>query len=205
MKDLIYILLSSFIGSGIAGVFLYFIITKWLGTSIEQSIKHEYDRTLEEFKTSLALEQNELISKRVREFNADSKLMTEFLHDCPPDGYIQSIKNAAGRIFHVDLTDYIDRMVYTWQLVDHEFRNEEIDSARIKMVNHAKEFASELSRCTHQLPDNPDKYEIPAEWKIQDYENYQKILNMIYAYRELFVQAYDDFVRIARSKLTITI
>ena len=115
MKDLIYILLSSFIGSGVAGVLLYFIITKWLGTRIEQSIKHEYDRALEEFKTNLVLEQNELISKRAREISTDSKLLAEFLHDFPPGGQMQRIRNASGRIFDVHITDLLDRLINIWE------------------------------------------------------------------------------------------
>jgi hypothetical protein len=107
MKDFIFILATCFVGSGIAGLLFYFIITKWLGTSIEQFIKHKYDRDLGEFKTSLVLDQSELIDKRAREINTDSRLLTEFLQDFLLGGQIQRIRNAAGRIFDVDITDLL--------------------------------------------------------------------------------------------------
>jgi hypothetical protein len=201
MKDLIYIFVSSFIGSGVAGVLLYFVITKWLGTRIEQSIKHEYDRALEEFKTNLVLEQNELISKRAREISTDSKLLAEFLHDFPPGGQMQRIRNASGRIFDVHITDLLDRLINIWELVDHCFLDTDVNKALDILIAQAQVFANELVTCTFPIPDKPDKYEIPPEWKTQDYENYQKVLKMIYAYRDHFVKAYDEFVRIARSKL----
>jgi len=205
MKDLIYILLSSFIGSGVAGVLLYFVITKWLGTRIEQSIKHEYDRALEEFKTNLVLEQNELINKRAREISTDSMLLAEFLHSFPPGGQIQRIRNASGRIFDVDITDLLDRLINEWELVDHYFLDSGVNDALNRLIAQARAFAYELSNSTFPMPDKPDKYEIPPEWKIQDYDNYNAILKLLYDYRDLFVQAYDEFVKTARSKLNCAI
>ncbi len=205
MKDLIYTLLSSFIGSGVAGVLLYFLITKWLGTRIEQSIKHEYDRALEEFKTNLVLEQNELINKRAREINTDSRLLAEFLHEFPPSGQMQRIRNASGRIFDVEITDLLDRLINIWELVDHCFLDTDVNEALKSLITQARDFDDKLVSCTFPIPDRPDKYEIPPEWKTQDYENYQSILQMIYASRDQFIQAYDSFVRIARSKLISTL
>lgn len=153
----------------------------------------------------MVLEQNELISKRAREISTDSRLLAEFLHSFPPGGQIQRIRNASGRIFDVDITDLLDRLINEWELVDHYFLDSDVNDALNKLIAQARGFAYELSNSTFPMPDKPDKYEIPPEWKIQDYDNYNAILKLLYDYRDLFVQAYDEFVKTARSKLNCAI
>ncbi len=201
MKDFFYNSLSCIAGSSVAGVLLFFIIKQWLGTEIEQRTKHGYDRALEEFKNNLILEQNELINKRDREIHADSKLLSKFLDEFPPRGTIQVIRMASGRIFYASIFELLDQLTNVWKLPDHSFFDADINRALDSLLTYAQTFANELSANTFPKNGRPDLYEIPLERKNEDYENYQQVLNMIYAYRDQFIEAYVEFVKIARSKL----
>lgn len=79
-------LLTSVGGTGVALAAAYFLGKKWLGTRIEESIKHEYAKELEEHKAQLTEQVNRSLSQIQREANdadeqrkTDKELFEQFL------------------------------------------------------------------------------------------------------------------------------
>lgn len=185
----------------LGGCMLYWIFTKWIGARIEHSIKHEYDKSLEEYKIKLQNDYIKQFNKYGRMIATDELLFKEFLNDFPSGYAIEQVRHWTGRFFHSNSLELLDILMHKWSLVDHQFLHCEIENARASLILETETLESKISCNIQPSQINPNLYEIPYEWTIDKPIEYRAILKSIFDQRDVFIRSYDDLVKIARSIL----
>ncbi|MDO8425894.1 MAG: hypothetical protein Q7T24_00080, partial [Deltaproteobacteria bacterium] len=92
-------LITSLGSSAVLFALLSFLAKKWIGSRIEQSVKHEYAKKLEEHKAQLQAQVNRSVEEMKAEFKeaidqkaTDKALFAKFMDTLPSSGSIEFLK-----------------------------------------------------------------------------------------------------------------
>ena len=204
-----YAIVFSLVVTGIWSV----VIKRGLGTKIEKSIDHGFDKKLqefiheknkeiEEFKVKLNQNQQDLEAER----EADKKLYKKFLNLLPSDGAILFIRNHdfEASFDRSEIEPLITFQRY-WNKAEYKFLDTDLEEKNFllfKKVLYLNEF---IFRHTSECENNPQRSWIPLEVRSQNREKFKEIAIDIKKLAFEVALAHYEFVIVARQKLKITI
>ena len=204
-------LLTSLGGTGILIAIAVFLGKKWLGSRIEQLVKHEYDKKLEEHKAELQAQVNRSVEEMKAEFQeavdqtaTDKTLFAKFLDTLPSSGSIEFLKtfDMGFGSFETEQLSQLKDFYYNWNKPEYEFLDSELEKKRRELRNVVQKYLDSYSKNTFLTYDIDQKraYVLP-EWKITQPENYRQAIEELNSLADEVVKAHTDLVRSARVKL----
>lgn len=205
-------LLTSLGGTTVVLVGLGWLFDKWLGTKIEASVRHEYDKKIETHKAEL--EQKTAATLRTMESQFqdavdrkafDKDLFRQFLAVLPSAGSIEFIRvnNFAGFSFDRRRLEQIEDFVHTWDNVEHEFLDPDLESKRKELLAEAGRFLGQIAVNTFPMPKDVNRSSVPEDWETDQPERFTKVVETIHGLAAKTVSIHTDLVRLGRERLKV--
>lgn len=205
-------LLTSLGGTGILIAIIVFFSKKWLGSRIEESVKHEYAKKLEEHKAqlheqlNLSVEQMKAVFQDAVDLKAtDKALFAKFMDTLPSSGSIEFLKtfDMGFGSFDTDQLSQLKDFYYSWNNPEYEFLNTDLESKRRELGNVVDEYFVSYGKNTFLRNDCLDQKRayVPTEWKETHPENYRQAVDELNSLADKVVKAHEDLVRNARMRL----
>ena len=184
-----------------------FLAKKWIGVRIEESVRHEYAKELEEHKAQLqeqarrVVQEAEAASQELADARSvDKALFQKLLAALPSTGGIRFVRDhPVGSVFEWgDLRELLT-FEREWSAPEHEFLDEEFEEKRKHLRKCIALYLDYLATNTWPV-DAHDRSSIPAEWKIDQPDRFAKTVDEVYRLAGDVVAAHDDLVRTGRGK-----
>ncbi|MBI5901952.1 MAG: hypothetical protein HZB84_00485 [Deltaproteobacteria bacterium] len=203
-------LLTSLGGTGILVAIAVFLGKKWLGSRIEESVKHEYARKLEEHKAQLQTQLNRSVEEMKAEFQeavdqkvTDKALYVKFFETLPSSGSIEFLKtfDMGFGSFETEQLSQLKYFYCNWNKPEYEFLDAELECKRKALREAISKYLDSYSTnvfCTKT--DTKRAYVLP-EWKETKPDVYRQIIDKLNSLADEVVKAHEDLVRSARLKL----
>lgn len=164
-------------GSSIGGTAILigvasFLGRKWLGTRIEESVKHEYAKELEAHKARLQEQINYSISQKESELKeiekqkeTDKVLFEKFLQILPSSGSIAILKSQIGIWdWRSGALDQIWKFYENWGNPEQHFLDEKIEEKRNKLYSYVDTFLKYQTLKTYPSGNSDQFQSVPKEW-----------------------------------------
>ncbi|MEK6644699.1 MAG: hypothetical protein AABZ08_12415 [Planctomycetota bacterium] len=205
-------ILTSFGGVALGIAIAWWLGKKWVGTRIEHSVRHEYDKKLELFKVDLQQVSSEAIRKleldyqeSINEKAADKDLFRRFLLCLPSTGSIEFIRDHdyAGGSFDRDRHEDLENFVTNWDNTEHEFLDCELEEKRQKLMALVNEFLHTMARDTFSVNNSISRASIPPEWRYEQSDRFKETTEAINKLVSDVVKKHSDIVRTGRVKLKL--
>ena len=189
---------------------IVFLGRRWLGARIEESIKHEYARKLEEHKAHLQEQVNRSIRQMQSEFQeavdqkaTDKALFAKFLETLPSSGSIEFMDkfNMAGWSFDRKNLDQLATFQEDWRRPERQFLDEEVDKRRAHLHKLIGEYLKCLAFNTFPVKGNPDYSSVPEEWQEEQPERFNRTVKKLHDLAGKAVAAHKDLITTARQRL----
>lgn len=196
-------------GGAVVCLAAIWIIKKWLGRHIEESVSHQYNTKLESHKAELQQETTAAIRKMEADYQdavdqqaADKELFTRLLRTLPANGSIHFLRenNFAGFSFSWQRLSQLNDFVHEWDNVDHEFLDADLEAQRQALLDAANRFLAYLGSNTWPLASG-DRSSVPQEWEDSEPQRFRETVGRIHELAEGVVSCHTDLVRNGRSKL----
>jgi hypothetical protein len=203
-------LVSSIGGASVILFVAIFIGKKWVGVRIEESVKHEYAKKLEEHKANLQDQANRAMETMKLEFQdavdekaADKSLYSKFIEAVPSSGAIEFIDkfNMAGFSFERTEIRQLHIFCYEWNDPEHCFLDNKLESLRADLHKAVVEYLDFLATNTWCCDGNMEYASVPAEWEDTDPKRFEKTVSKLHALAQKVVDAHRSLVSSARRKL----
>ena len=201
---------SSIGGTGAMLLIAIFIGKKWIGIRIEESVKHEYAKKLEEHKTKLQEQINRTIGEIKLEFqdaidkkSADKSLYAKFIETLPSSGSIDFIDkfNMAGCPFKKKELEQLEKFCCEWNDPEHQFLDHELESLRNNLHEVVVEYLNFLVVNTWCCEGDVDLISVPAEWEETQPERFEKTVSNLHDLAQKIVDAHRLLICSAKRKL----
>lgn len=185
---------------------------KWLGTKIEASVRHEYDKKIEshkaelEQKTAAALRTMEAQFQDAVDKKAfDKDLFRQFLAVLPSAGSIEFIRgnNFAGFSFDRRQLGQLEEFAYGWDNVEHEFLDPELEAKRKELLAETGRFLHAIAVNTFPMPKDVNRSSVPEDWETEHPERFEKAVAAIHGLATKVVLIHTDLVRLGRERLKV--
>ncbi|MBK6881184.1 MAG: hypothetical protein IPN65_05820 [Elusimicrobia bacterium] len=183
-------------GAGTLQLVAIFLGKKWAEVRIQESVKHEYDKKMEEFRAGLRETSDEKA--------ADKTLFMKLLEKLPATGggidFIRSFDFESGSFLRTriyDLHDF-DRV---WKNPDHLFLDVEINGKRGALHKAVEDFLHAYATYTFPLNTDIEWAAVPPDWADHMPQKYSEAVKLLNGRADAVVAAYDDLVKTARGKL----
>jgi hypothetical protein len=189
-------LLSGIGGSALLIALLALICRKWIGTRIEESIKHEYAKKIEEFKAGL--------QEKVNKDAADKTLFLKLLETLPSDGSIEFLRtHDHGGPFPKGHLSQLRTFYYEWRNPEHEFLNPELENKSKVLHKCVNEYLTCIGLNAFRLPPpNADYLQVQPEWKLkEDTNEFRELVNKLHTLADKVVKVHEDIVRSGKALL----
>lgn len=205
-------LLTSVGGTAAVVGVLAWLGDKWLGTKIEASVRHEYDKKIEshkaelEQKTAAALRTMEAHFQEAVDKKAfDKDLFRQFLAVLPSSGSIEFIRgnNFAGFSFDRRQLGQLEDFAYGWDNVEHEFLDPELEAKRKELLAETGHFLREIAINTFPMPKDVHRSSVPEEWERDQPKRFEEVVNKIHGLAATVVSIHADLVRLGRERLKV--
>lgn len=192
-------LLTSVGGTGTLLLIIAFLWKKWLSVRIEESIKHEYARKLEEHKAGVQAGIQEAQAEKV----TDRALFQEFLKTLPTEGSIAYIQHAnmKGYSFAWKALEQLQEFRLKWDNPEHEFLDPDLEEKRRHLLQDVNLYLQQLSLNTYPVNNDASRAWVPADWEDTQNERFSQIVDELHGSAERIVRRHSELVRCARSRL----
>jgi hypothetical protein len=202
-------LFTSILGTGAIGALFVFLAKKWLGTRIEQSFKHEYDKKLEEHKahlrkqTGLSLQHKQAqFQEGVQQNAVDKELFAKLLQTLPSSGSIEFLKmHDVGGNFEWSRLDELHAFRHDWDSPEHHFLDQDLDSRRAQLCDAVGSYLDFLALNTFATDAEHDRHRVPPEWSWKQPQKYEDTIGALNSLVDKVVRAHGDLVMFARKRL----
>ena len=190
-------------GSSIGGTAILigaasFVGKKWIGTRIEESVKHEYAKELEAHKAHLKTGLREAGEQK----KADKLLYQKFLEILPSSGSINSLLNQKGVWeYRDDTLDQLWRFYDKWNQPECFFLDELIETKRKNLYDCINELLTYIRYNTFDLRDGFRG--VPSEWEDTQPGRMEKTIIILDELSAKVILAHEDFISTARKKLLV--
>jgi hypothetical protein len=169
-----------------------FIGKKWLGTRIEESVKHEYAKKLEEYK----IQQQEAEERRA----TDRILFEKFLNELPSSGIITSLRTQEGVWSYRDEEfDQLFGFYDKWNRPEFSFLDTAIEEKRKLLYESVNELLTYKSLNTFSL--GQGYHGVPGEWVDTQPERFDITISKLNDLSKKVISAHEDFIQTARKLL----
>ncbi len=205
-------LITSIGGTTVLVVLLAWLGKSWIGTRIEKSVGHEYDKKLEDHKAQLQQQNAEAVQKmqdRVQavldEKAVDKVLFEKFLATLPSQGGISFIKdfNMAGFSFQQKKLEHLKEFDWCWGDAEHEFLDPALEGMRKKLHDLVGEYLGFISVNTFPLDKDVSCSWVPPDWEETQREHFWEVVNRLHDMAGEIVELHSDLVRTARNELKL--
>ncbi len=132
---------------------------------------------------------------------ADRKILGDLLGSLPSSGVMTFLReNDFGSAFRFEELLELRRYVAERRGPEHEFLDQQIESARQRFLKAAQQFLGTLARYTVPTP-KAGLFSIPGKWEDAPPETYQTAADLINEAADAACAEYESLVRLARRKL----
>ncbi len=204
------VLLGILGGTSLSVGLLSFVLKRWIGIRIDESVKHEYACQFETVKGEIAKEREKFLQELQCERQksevktaTDLALFQDFLQTIPPGGTsYMFLRNCdmGGRIEWDKLVE-VDEFLNKWDVPDHEFLELELENSRSELYRAVRRYMEFLNINSFSL-DNDLKFSaIHPDSKGPDSEFWRAKVQEANKLANDVVECYDFFIRLGRNKL----
>ncbi|MFN7429497.1 MAG: hypothetical protein ACK54T_07020 [bacterium] len=204
--------LTSIGGTTVAVGVIAWLGDKWIGTKIEASVRHEYDKKIETHKAEL--EQKTAATLRTMESQFqdavdrkafDKDLFRQFLAVLPSSGSIEFIRvnNFAGFSFDRRQLERLEDFVHTWNNAEHEFLDPDLEATRKELMTETGRFLHEIAINTFPMPKDAHRSSVPEEWETDQPKRFEKVVDTIHTLAAKVVATHTELVRLGRERLKV--
>lgn len=186
---------------------------EWLGTRIEMSVTHEYDKKLETYKSELQQTTAAALRRMKTEYQnsmdrkaTDKELFQQFLTTLPSTGSIEFIQsfNFSGFSFPYARLQDLQTFRYDWSNAEHEFLDSEMEQKRAKLLELVYKFLDYIATNTWPTEGNTDFSTVPPEWEYDDPDRFNKVVKIIHNLAQQIFELHVDLVRTGRKKFIVS-
>ena len=133
----------------------------------------------------------------------DRDLFTKFLRVLPYEGAIRLLESRPLQdgSFDAAIFNPLYDFAQGWNDAIHEFRRSSLEKRKKALQAVALEFADAMGDHSFPVQGNPNRQEIPREWRQGDPARFKQATDELSDLARRVVAAYHDFVRMARRKL----
>lgn len=205
-------LLTSVGGTAAVVAVLAWLGDKWLGTKIEASVRHEYDKKIESHKAELEQTTAAALRRMEAQFQDavdkkafDKDLFRQFLAALPSAGSIEFIRgnNFADFSFDRRQLGQLEEFAYRWDNVEHEFLDPEMEAKRKELLAETGSFLHEIAVNTFPMPKDVNRSSVPEDWETEHPERFEKAVEAIHGLATKVVSIHTDLVRLGRERLKV--
>lgn len=202
-------LVASLTGTGILVTIGGWLLRKWLGVRIQESVKHEYATRLEDHKHALQAQQEvavrelEAMSRADGERRAtDKSVFWMLLAALPPTGSIAFLRTARPDGFSIPawMLDELRTFCTAWSTAEHRFLDSELEAKREALRLLICDFVAHVAEITRDLPDGR-WLAIPPHLSQTEPGQFRSAAERANQMAADVVGAYDELVSIGRSRL----
>jgi len=200
--------LSALGGAGISLAIAIFVMKKWVGVRIEESVKHEYAKKLEDYKFQLQEEFGGAVRKAQIEIqeaaderNADKDLLLKLLEVLPSSGnisYIGSVDMAG--VVERGMVRQLQEFFHEWKDPEHSFLDKDIESIRAKLHEEVGGFLNYMAVNTY-VTGSVEYVSVSKELLIRRPEKFQSIVAKLHELADRVVETHKSLVILGKRKL----
>jgi hypothetical protein len=178
---------------------------------IDESVKHEYAKKLEEHKAQLQEQLTHSIQymkaksqENIDQKTTDKALFTKLLDTLPSSGSIEFVGShvVEHSSFDRDNLGQLRRFSQEWARPENYFLDSEFDKKREHLLEIVDEYLHYLA-CNTFIDDRKEFNisSIPGEWITEQTERYNKTVETLNNLANQLVAAHTDLINMARKKL----
>jgi len=186
-----------------------FLVKKWVGVRIEESVKHEYAKKLEEHKADLQEQVSAALSgmehayqESVDQKATDKALFARLIETLPTNGSISFITHwdVGAMLFNPKKLRQLRVFYLEWNDPEHEFLDADLEAKRRHLHRSVDRYLGKTEECFFSQPGS-DLVGIPPEWQISKPELFQSTMDELNRLADDVASAHKDLLVAAREKL----
>ncbi|AGW12833.1 hypothetical protein DGI_0948 [Megalodesulfovibrio gigas DSM 1382 = ATCC 19364] len=196
--------LSSFCaGAGVTAILTNYLLKPWLKATIEESIKLQHAKSLEEYKAKLQQENQQLIQNAIEQSrkeelrrNHDCELLKEFISALPHRGSINILKNQdMDGAFEWRYYDELIDFFRNWSSPQMVFFLKEIEDIKTSLLEKTDQYITLLGKNSFTSTEGTNFYYVQPEMRYDNAAAHTAIVNSLHSIADDIVNLHGNLIR----------